>query len=102
MHLSLRPHCFRRRAAGFARSACGVEPLEGRRLFAGGLDWSTFLGGSADDSVADVVAARDGSGDVIVTGTSDSEDFPVAGGTRPTSQALSSRVSMATARGWST
>src|SRR5688572_8204461 len=83
MHLSSSPDRFRHRHAPVAPSACRLEPLEGRRLFAGGLDWSTFIGGSTDDSVADVVAVPDGSGDVIVTGTSDSDDFPAGGGTRP-------------------
>src|SRR5688572_19610847 len=83
MRLSSHHNRFHRRPTQPARSACRLEPLEGRRLFAGGLDWSTFLGGSGDDSVVDVVAAPDGSGDVIVTGTSDSGDFPTAGGDRP-------------------
>ena len=83
MHLSSHQNRFRRRPARPARSACRLEPLESRRLFAGGLDWSTFIGGTSDDSVVDVVAAPDRSGDVIVTGTSDSGDFPAAAGDRP-------------------
>ena len=89
MHSSTRARRFRNRGTGSrdarsARSAVQFESLEGRRLFAaGGLDWSTFIGGSGDDSVTDVVAAPDGSGDVIVTGASHSENFPPGGGTRP-------------------
>ena len=71
------------RHARFATPAVRCEPLEGRRLFAGGLDWSTFIGGANDDNIVDVVAAPDGSGDVIVAGATDSEDFPSPDGPPP-------------------
>ena len=83
MDSSKRTRRFRHPHARSTQSAVRLEPLESRRLFAGGLDWSTFIGGANDDSVVDVVAAPDGSGDVIVTGTSDSDDFPAGGGSRP-------------------
>ena len=43
-----------------------------------GLDWSTFLGGNSEDWVKGVDVARDGSGDILVTGTTASTDFPQA------------------------
>jgi hypothetical protein len=42
-----------------------------------GLEWSTFIGGSADDTIGGVAAARDGSGDVFVAGSTVSTDFPM-------------------------
>ena len=43
-----------------------------------GLDWSTFLGGGLEDFVNGVDIARDGSGDILVTGVTSSTDFPQA------------------------
>lgn len=43
-----------------------------------GLDWSTFLGGGLEDFVNGVDIARDGSGDILVTGVTSSADFPQA------------------------
>lgn len=41
-----------------------------------GLEWSTFLGGSADDSITGLALTHDGSGDVVVVGQTRSADFP--------------------------
>jgi hypothetical protein len=41
-----------------------------------GLEWSTFLGGSSVEYIKGVAIARDGSGDVLVTGGTSSADFP--------------------------
>src|SRR5687768_5512408 len=57
-----------------------LETLELRRLFT--VDWSTFLGGAGGDSIVDVAAVPDGSGDVVVVGVTSSDDFPATGGTR--------------------
>lgn len=43
-----------------------------------GLEWSTVLGGTLEDFVNGVELARDGSGDVLVTGVTSSTDFPQA------------------------
>ena len=45
-----------------------------------GLDWGTFLGGGDHDTVEDVALARDGSGDIILIGFTESADFPATNG----------------------
>ena len=45
-----------------------------------GLDWGTFLGGGEHDTVEDVALARDGSGDIIIIGFTESADFPATNG----------------------
>ena len=45
-----------------------------------GLIWSTLIGGTSNESLAGIEAARDGSGDVFMSGSSYSTDF----GTAPT------------------
>jgi hypothetical protein len=45
-----------------------------------GLEWSTFLGGGANETVAGMELARDGSGDVILCGQTYSADFPHTNG----------------------
>ena len=41
-----------------------------------GLEWSTFLGGSNREEVRDLALTRDGTGDVVIAGTTFSNDFP--------------------------
>ena len=48
-----------------------------------GLQWSTFLGGSGQDPIGGVRAARDGSGDVFVATWSNSQDFVSPDGSIP-------------------
>ena len=43
-----------------------------------GLEWSTFLGGSSREFVSGIAAAGDGSGDLIVAGSTSSADFPTS------------------------
>jgi hypothetical protein len=43
-----------------------------------GLEWSTFLGGSNREEINGLALARDGSGDVVVAGSTWSNDFPTA------------------------
>lgn len=45
-----------------------------------GLEWGTFLGGGGDDALYDIALARDGSGDIIITGFTQSADFPATKG----------------------
>jgi hypothetical protein len=45
-----------------------------------GLEWSTFLGGGANENITGLELARDGSGDVIVCGQTYSADFPHTNG----------------------
>jgi hypothetical protein len=45
-----------------------------------GLEWSTFLGGSGDETVAGLELAPDGSGDIVVAGQTWSPDFPHTSG----------------------
>ncbi|HEX8077576.1 MAG TPA: hypothetical protein VF511_07160, partial [Chthoniobacterales bacterium] len=45
-----------------------------------GLEWSTFLGGGANETVTGMALARDGSGDVILCGQTYSADFPHTNG----------------------
>ncbi len=45
---------------------------------AGTLTWSSYLGGSSGDSASGIAA--DGSGNVVVVGTTGSSDFPTTGG----------------------
>ena len=45
-----------------------------------GLEWSTFLGGAADETVTGIKLARDGSGDVVLCGQTYSADFPHSNG----------------------
>jgi hypothetical protein len=53
----------------------GARPL----VIDPGLEWSTFVGGSQGESVAEVAAVRDGTGDVVIAGTTNSPDFPGTG-----------------------
>ena len=50
-----------------------------------GLEWSTFLGGFDREEIHGLAVAKDGSGDVIVAGSTWSFDFPATGGARGTS-----------------
>jgi hypothetical protein len=43
-----------------------------------GLEWSTFVGGSNRDEIHGLALTRDGSGDVVVAGSTWSSDFPTA------------------------
>jgi hypothetical protein len=43
-----------------------------------GLEWSTFLGGWNREEIHGVALARDGSGDIVVAGSTWSDDFPTA------------------------
>jgi hypothetical protein len=45
-----------------------------------GLEWGTFLGGGSDDTVTSLALARDGSGDIILAGFTQSANFPVTSG----------------------
>jgi hypothetical protein len=45
-----------------------------------GLDWCTYLGGDKRDVIIEVERARDGTGDLIVVGDTQSLDFPTTGG----------------------
>lgn len=45
-----------------------------------GLEWATFLGGADHDTVEDIALARDGSGDIILIGFTESADFPSTNG----------------------
>lgn len=45
-----------------------------------GLEWSTYLGGGANETVTGMKLARDGSGDVILCGQTYSADFPHTNG----------------------
>ena len=45
-----------------------------------GLEWGTFLGGGGHDTVEDIALARDGSGDIILIGFTQSADFPATNG----------------------
>ncbi|MEJ7615399.1 MAG: hypothetical protein WKF30_00160 [Pyrinomonadaceae bacterium] len=54
-----------------------------------GLDWSTFLGGGGDERVERIIATRDGTGDVIIIGSTLSADFPaMSGGWNAIGQAI--------------
>jgi len=71
-----------------------------------GLNWSTFLGGSADDYAYAVT--HDASGDIYVAGTTASADFPTTAGVFQRTHAAYSDVFVARLRGdgstvvWST
>ena len=43
-----------------------------------GLEWSTFIGGSNREEIHGLALARDGTGDVVVAGSTWSSDFPTA------------------------
>lgn len=45
-----------------------------------GLEWSSYLGGGADETITGLELARDGSGDVILCGQTYSADFPHTNG----------------------
>ena len=45
-----------------------------------GLEWSTFIGGGANETITGMELARDGSGDVILCGQTYSADFPHTNG----------------------
>ncbi|MFN2384788.1 MAG: hypothetical protein ABR576_00605 [Thermoanaerobaculia bacterium] len=47
-----------------------------------GLEWSTFLGGFDREEIHGMAVAADGSGDVIVAGSTWSSDFPASSGSR--------------------
>jgi len=63
---------------GFDMSLGGTDAFVAKIDATGSLTWSSFLGGSAQEQVGDV--AVDGSGNVFVTGWTDSYDFPSGGG----------------------
>ena len=46
-----------------------------------GLEWGTFLGGGEHDTIDSIALARDGSGDIILAGFTQSADFPATNGT---------------------
>ncbi len=65
--------------------------------------WSTFLGGSADDTPSDV--AVDASGNVVIAGTTSSSDFPTTAGLDTSAAGTDAFVSMLSSSGalvWST
>ncbi|HYG82923.1 MAG TPA: hypothetical protein VD861_21175, partial [Pyrinomonadaceae bacterium] len=45
-----------------------------------GLEWATYLGGGGHEVIRDMAAARDGSGDIVLVGSTSSLDFPATGG----------------------
>lgn len=45
-----------------------------------GLEWSTFLGGGGTETITGMELARDGSGDLILSGQTESADFPHTNG----------------------
>ena len=54
------------------------EPPRGHAVVVDpGIEWGTFLGGSGGDIVGGVAVARDGSGDVFLSGATVSGDFPL-------------------------
>src|SRR5262249_14424612 len=64
-----------------------------------GLDWSTFLGGSKREEINGLALAKDGTGDVIVTGNTWSPDFPATSGAFAAPAPLMSFVARLNANG---
>lgn len=62
--------------------APGHDPAH-RLVVDPGLEWGTFVGGSLGASVRTVATVRDGTGDVIIAGLTESPDFPLANGSIP-------------------
>lgn len=95
-----------RRAVTITLFLWGALPLATPPAQAGGLAWSTFLGGASTDSPYGVTV--DAAGDIYVVGTTASVDFPITPGTIQTNAAVPTDVVVTKLRGdgatvlWST
>ncbi len=58
-----------------------------------GIDWSTFLGGSGDETLGSMVRTTDGTGDLVIGGHTRSPEFPASGGIRASGTPFVARLS---------
>ena len=58
-----------------------------------GIDWSTFLGGSGDETLGSMVRTTDGTGDLVIGGHTRSPEFPATGGIRASGTPFVARLS---------
>ncbi len=58
-----------------------------------GIEWSTYLGGSGDESLGGMTRVNDGTGDVIIGGWTRSPEFPPIGGVRAAGTVFVARLS---------